>query len=218
MGGGAPATGGYARGALTTPGPGANGDQERGRRARRLPAMSTLPYRRSLVGLTFAAVVLVAACGGGTTASGSDDAASPIASAPELPISGEPSAGGGDNLGGGVPVGGDGELTSPQPGQLDLHPVAAESLESAVDGRHVTIRITWTSGIEPCNVLDSIAVEPGEMAFSITLREGHAPGNNICIEIAKQKHALVNLGELDPGTYTISDAMGGATPIQVVVG
>jgi hypothetical protein len=31
------------------------------------------------------------------------------------------------------------------------------------------------------------------------------------------KTAEVDLGELQPGTYVISDATGGATPIEVVV-
>ena len=34
---------------------------------------------------------------------------------------------------------------------------------------------------------------------------------------AKFKIALVDLGELTPGTYTVSDSTGGAEPIQVVV-
>ena len=55
------------------------------------------------------------------------------------------------------------------------------------------------------------------MAFTIGLFEGHAPGDNVCIDIAKVKHALVDLGDLEPGTYTIGDAGGRATPIQVVV-
>ena len=113
---------------------------------------------------------------------------------------------------------GNGELTVPQPGQLDVHPVTTESLEAAVDGRTVTIKVSWTSGIEPCYVLDSILIDEGEKAFAITVNEGHAPGDNVCIDIAKFKFALVDLGELEPGTYTISDATGGAAPIGVVVG
>ena len=95
--------------------------------------------------------------------------------------------------------GGNGELTVPRPGQLDVHPVPAETLEAAVDGRNVTIRISWTSGVEPCYVLDTIVVDTGGPGFAITLLEGHAPGDNVCIEIAKSKTALVDLGELDPG-------------------
>jgi hypothetical protein len=114
--------------------------------------------------------------------------------------------------------GGNGELTVPQPGQLDVHPVSAESIEAAVDGRTVRLKISWTSGIEPCYVLDSIVVDQGDKTFAISLLEGHAPGDNVCIDIAKFKFAIVDLGELAPGTYTISDATGGADPIEVIVG
>jgi len=154
-------------------------------------------------------VMLVAACSQG--AASAPTTTEPIATNPDTPVGNEPPAGGGGNPGVG------GELTVPQPGQLDVHAVSADSLEAAVDGRRVTVRIAWTSGVEPCSVLDTILVDQGEMAFAITLQEGHAPGDNICIEIAKFKFALVDLGELGPGRYTISDGTGGAAPIQVVV-
>jgi hypothetical protein len=35
--------------------------------------------------------------------------------------------------------------------------------------------------------------------------------------IAKVMRTQVDLGELDPGTYTITDTMRGADPIQVLV-
>jgi hypothetical protein len=35
--------------------------------------------------------------------------------------------------------------------------------------------------------------------------------------IAEFKRAIVDLGTLAPGTYTISDTTGGATPITVTV-
>ncbi len=35
--------------------------------------------------------------------------------------------------------------------------------------------------------------------------------------IAKVMTTRVDLGELDPGTYLITDATGGADPIQVIV-
>ena len=163
--------------------------------------------------------ILVAGCSagatGGTPGTIGTATPSPVASGPNAPVTSEPGAGGGVNPG--MPGVGKAELTVPKPGQLDVHPVAAQLLEAFVDGRHVTIRVTWTSGVEPCNVLDSIGVERGHASFGIVIREGHAPGNNVCIEIAMQKQALVDLGELDPGTYTINDAAGGAAPIQVAV-
>ena len=184
--------------------------------------MNILLRQLRATGLTLSVAMLLAACSAGATSSraagtgtpGSTPGAtrSPIATGPDAPIGTElPPGGGGD------PGIGGGELTIPQPGQLDVHPIAADSLEAEVNGRAVTVRITFISGVEPCSVLDTIVVDRGQMAFAITLLEGHAPGNNICIEIAKVKHALVDLGELEPGTYTISDASGGAAPIQVVV-
>ena len=82
----------------------------------------------------------------------------------------------------------------------------------------MTLTIDYTSGVEPCYVLDSIVVAVGDArTFAITLREGHGPGDVVCIEIAEFKRAIVDLGELAPGTYTISDTTGGAAPITVTV-
>lgn len=117
-----------------------------------------------------------------------------------------------------LPPPGSGELVVPKPGQVDVREIPADLLEADVDGRSVTIRITFTSGIEPCYVLDTIVVTRGDHAFALALRQGHAPGDFVCIDIAVTRHALVDLGDLEPGTYTITDATGGATPIEVVVG
>lgn len=117
-----------------------------------------------------------------------------------------------------LPPPGSGELVVPRPGQLDVREIPADLLEAEVDGRSVTIRISFTSGVEPCYVLDTIVVTRGDHAFAVTLRQGHGPGDFVCIDIAVAKHALVDLGALEPGTYTITDAMGGAAPIEVVVG
>jgi hypothetical protein len=110
-----------------------------------------------------------------------------------------------------------GDLTLPKPGQLDARDIPADRLEADVAGRSVTLRITYTSGVEPCYVLDTVVVTPGDRSFGITLREGHGPADVVCIEIAKQKHTIVELGEVDPGTYTINDTTGGAASIEVVV-
>ena len=112
-----------------------------------------------------------------------------------------------------------GQVVVPKPGQLDVRAVPAQTLSAIVTGRRVTVTIDYTSGVEPCYVLDSIVVAVGADAgtFAITLREGHGPGDVVCIEIAQSKRAIVDLGELAPGTYTISDAAGGADPISVTV-
>ena len=59
----------------------------------------------------------------------------------------------------------------PKPGQLDVRAVPADTLTATADGSTITVTATWTSGVEPCNVLDTVVVDRGEGTFSITLRE-----------------------------------------------
>ena len=108
-------------------------------------------------------------------------------------------------------------MVVPKPGQLDVHPVSAESLAATVDGRTVVISVDWWSGVEPCTVLDSIVVERGDGTYAITLREGRGPGDVACIAIAELHRTFIDLGELVPGTYLVTDATGGAPAIEVVV-
>lgn len=173
--------------------------------------MNHLRGPRGATFLLLTIAIALGACSAGATTPGPSELIDPN---PNAPVGNEPPIDGGGQPGPGI----GGELTVPQPGQLDVHPVMAESLEAAVDGRGVTIKVSWTSGIEPCYVLDTIVVDEAEKAFALTVREGHTPGDNVCIDIAKFKFALVDLGELDAGTYTISDATGGAPPIEVIVG
>jgi hypothetical protein len=163
-----------------------------------------------------ASFLLIAMTAGACTSGGA--AMSSPAPASGLPSAVSPSGGQVEPTGSpdGSPEPG-GELVVPKPGQLDVHPISSDSFAAAVDGRHVLLTITYTSGVEPCSILDTIIVERGEGSFAITLREGHGPGNQVCIMIAKVMQAQVDLGELDPGTYTISDTTQGAAPIQVVV-
>jgi len=81
----------------------------------------------------------------------------------------------------------------------------------------VLLTVTFTSGVEPCAVLDSIVVQRGEGSFALTLRQGRGPGDNVCIMIAVVKRTVVDLGELEPGTYAVTDATGGAPAITVMV-
>ena len=109
-------------------------------------------------------------------------------------------------------------MVVPKPGQLDVRAISAETLSATTTGRNVTLTIDYTSGVEPCYILDSIVVAVGDAGtFAITLREGHGPEDVACIEIAESKRTIVELGELAPGTYTISDTTGGAAPITVTV-
>jgi hypothetical protein len=113
---------------------------------------------------------------------------------------------------------GQAKLVMPRPGQLNPRPVGAALLEPAVDGHHVLIRVTWWSGVEPCNVLDSVKVDRSGTDISIQLIEGSSDLNAMCIELAQQKATIVDLGDLEPGTYTISaGGQGDAVPVTVTV-
>jgi hypothetical protein len=164
--------------------------------------------------LALALAVALAACSsaGGTATSVPSGTPPTAGAAPSDGASGPIASPGGD-----LDPAGSGPVVVPRPGQLDVHPIAAGSFTARVDGRHVVLTITYTSGVEPCSVLDTIVVQRGTGSFAITLREGHGPGNPVCIMIAKVMTTRVDLGELDPGTYLITDATGGADPIQVIV-
>jgi ABC-type transport system substrate-binding protein len=100
-------------------------------------------------------------------------------------------------------------LVTPKPGQLDIHPVSLDSIAASVDGRHVVLTAFWWSGVEPCSTLDTIVVAQGVGTFTITLREGHGPGEVACIDLAQLKATHIDLGDLEPGTYTVADGGGG---------
>ena len=111
-----------------------------------------------------------------------------------------------------------GQFVVPKPGQLDVHDVAIDTLAATVDGSTITVTATWTSGVEPCSLLDTIVVERGDDAFTITLREGHGPEEIACIAIAVQHQTRFDIPDVGAGTYTLRDGTGNAPPIEVVVG
>ena len=182
--------------------------------------MTTISRRLLLPGLSALILAACTAAGGGGLATGSPATSPPASTSPggagsepnpgtggttSPPASGEPSAP--------APVA---TIVVPKPGRLDVHPVGATAIEARVDGRHVTVKLTWWSGVEPCNVLDSVGVETAGSHVRLTIREGADRRDVACIEIAMLKATVVDLGELAPGTYTIS-AGGDASPVQVVV-
>jgi hypothetical protein len=181
-----------------------------------------LGSRSRALGLTLAAVSIaaLAAC----SSAGASPAGSSLS---EPPSSLAPSEDPNSSVGIDLPAASDdpalidpvGHVVVPKPGQLDVREIPAQTLSAAADGRRVTLTIEYTSGVEPCYVLDSIVVAVGAdtKTFDITLREGHGPEDVACIEIAESKRAIVELGELAPGTYKISDTTGGAAPITITV-
>lgn len=149
---------------------------------------------------------------------------SPSAGAPtSVPGGGGSSGDPGTGIGSGVnpgpvdPGAGQPTLVVARPGQLNPRPLPAAMLEASVDGRHVLVKATWWSGVEPCNVLDSVKVERSGFDIAITLIEGTSDVKAICIEIAMQKATIVDLGELEPGTYTITSPGGDAAPLTITV-
>jgi hypothetical protein len=145
--------------------------------------------------------------GGGSSGSGgSAPPDQPIGTAP-----GDPS-GGGNLVEPGKPT-----LVLPKPGQLDPHPVSIEDLSARVEGHRVVVAATWWSGVEPCYVLDSVAVKRDGTTITVSVREGSRDRATPCIEIALHKVTVIDLGELEPGTYTIVADTGDADPVEVTV-
>lgn len=119
--------------------------------------------------------------------------------------------------------GGGGDPTNPEPtmvvpgtGLTGIHQVGATKLEVTVNGRDVAVRIAWWSGVAPCSVLAGVGVVRDGTTFTLTVTEGSGGSGVACIEIAMYKATIVDLGSLDPGTYTIT-AFGDARAIQVTV-
>jgi hypothetical protein len=185
--------------------------------------------RRPLVLAAFLAIFTIGACASGAAPAASPSPSSPPSASPspsaptDLPGGGGSSGDPGTGIGGSVdpapvdPGTGQAKLVIPRPGQLNPRPLPAATLEASVDGRRVLVKATWWSGIEPCNVLDSVKVDRSGTDIAITLIEGTGDPNAICIEIAMQKATIIDLGELEPGTYTISSPGGSATPVVITI-
>jgi hypothetical protein len=178
--------------------------------------MNHLPSVRRLGAGVFVLSLVLAACsasaGPSATPTPVAPSASPSVSAPapsDTPIeSPAPSAGN---------VGDAGKLVVPKPGQLDVRAVKADELVARVEGSNIIVTVSWTSGVEPCNVLDQVIVTQGDGTYAITLREGHGPEDVVCIAIAETHKTEVVIENVAAGTYQISDASGGAAPIEVTV-
>jgi hypothetical protein len=118
---------------------------------------------------------------------------------------------------GNLPPAPDPTIVTPTTGLTGVHAVQAADLEAAVNGRDVTVRVAWWSGVAPCSALAGITVTRDGSTFLLTVNEGSAAApDQVCIDIAMYKAGVVDLGELEPGTYTIK-ALGDAPPVEVTV-
>lgn len=179
---------------------------------------------RPLPALVLAVGMTVGAC----SSAGVPPASDPPPSA-QPPAGSEPGGGTGGDPGTGIGI--DPAIRQPpidpgarqptlvlaRPGQRDLRAVSPMTLQASVDGRRVLVKVTWYSGVEPCNVLDSVKVERSGTDIAITPFEGTGDANAACIEIAVLKATIVDLGELEPGTYRIAAPGSEAPPIEITV-
>lgn len=176
--------------------------------------------------LAAVSVILVTACTAGAPPPSSVPASAPPVASPGGSTGGQPGNGSTGQPGVGVdlpafqwpadPGLGEPTVIVPKPGRLEPHPVGATKIESRVNGHRVALRLTWYSGVEPCSVLDSVGVARTGNDIVLTIREGADKLGVACIELAMLKATIVDLGELEPGSYKIS-AGGDAPTIQVVV-
>jgi hypothetical protein len=142
-------------------------------------------------------------------------------------VGGAPGGGGGAGPIGGGPIGGGGgggpvdpgqpSLVLPRPGQQNVHAVSIDKLSVRVEGRHVVLNARWWSGVEPCSVLDSVTAKQDGHTITVSVREGSSGANVACIDIAMLKVTPIDLGDLEPGDYTIAADLGPAAAIIVTV-
>lgn len=179
-----------------------------------------------------ALAMVAAACTGGESAPPREPAPTPTPVPMPTQPGRDPIGGGGG--GGSQPGNGGGGILNPfpdpgivEPGEPTMvQPVAgarmirdanATALRAAVSGRRVAVQVAWWGGVEPCDVLAGVDVVRDGTTILLTVKAGAgAAGDVACIDIAVLKGTIVDLGELEPGTWTIT-ARGDAPPIQVVV-
>jgi hypothetical protein len=141
--------------------------------------------RKSTATLAIGCLLLSAGCGGGGTPG--PDTATTSSEAPEVPehvVTLTP--------GTASPQAKPSPVT-PQGGTVDPRPVPW--LSAKTEGGGDRLRLVWWSGVEPCHVLDRVAVQEGREQVKVTIYEGaSAKEQNIaCIEIAVQKTTTVDL-------------------------
>jgi len=160
---------------------------------------------RSALAIVSLALALAACAAGGATSAPSEPPPS------EAPASGDPGIG--------VPEPGGVELVEPQPGQQNVHPVPLERLDATASGTAVSVDAYWTSGVDPCYVLDQIQVDTNDSdkTVDVTVTEGTSDPDAICVMMAVPKHTIFTFEVPDAGTWTIRDSQGGAPPVEVEV-
>ncbi len=68
------------------------------------------------------------------------------------------------------------------------------------------LKITWTSGVEPCYSLDRVEVTETASTVTVTLWEGTTDEEAVCIEIAIEKATIVKLAKPLNGREVVDGA------------
>ena len=91
----------------------------------------------------------------------------------------------------------------PHPGGGPLVPVSPSGLRvGARDGSPYAV-VRWWSGIPPCSVLRAVNVGVSGPTVRLRLVEGTDDPDAACPELAMLKATRIDLGGLEPGTYTV---------------
>jgi len=92
-------------------------------------------------------------------------------------------------------------------------------MDATASGRVVSVDAYWTSGVDPCYVLDRVEVQldTEERTADVTILEGTSDPDAICVMMAVAKHTIISFEVPSTGTWTIRDAQGGAQPVELIV-
>jgi hypothetical protein len=102
------------------------------------------------------------------------------------------------------------QLVMAHPGMTGLHPVRWQAA-TVIDPR--TVRVSFTSGAAPCDVLDSVKVDYRPDAVAITLFSGSDPTqpDRMCAAVTRQQAVDVHLNSA-VGERRIEDGAGPLAP------
>ena len=160
-------------------------------------------YRRRVITLLLAAGLGVAACGQqppDTITPAGPGSPGDAATSTTLPSTTMPSPTGTPTFGGDAGS----RLVTPKPGTVQTRPIPWQDSKPRPDGR--SVRIYYTSGVEPCHVLDHVKVTYLAERVLVTLYEGSDASSKrqICIELAEFKMVDVQLDQ-PIGNRTVGD-------------
>ncbi|MGQ0669627.1 MAG: hypothetical protein ACT4PO_08140 [Actinomycetota bacterium] len=110
------------------------------------------------------------------------------------------------------------ERVTPVPGMLGVRAVPWQRIDVGGDDR--TLIVHFTSGVQPCFVLDHVQIDYGDDAVTITLYEGHQPGSEdlACPEIGIFKSVTVVLDEPLAGRTLVDGAAQDSRPFSAGAG